>query len=398
MNLPTSDIDDFKKQMQSPNTGFTETRVVEDPQLKKVQKNLVLSYNADYTGCGFIRNIIPMTYLNSVFGKTRNFQTIVTPHMIFQPDVLEKTRSILFQRTMAPSSVDVIKHYKKLQQHYRFKMVYDIDDFIWDGPEEGETIPEYNFGKPGIDKDVQDAAIENMKMMDVVCVSTQFLGDYIASRGVDKDKIQVIHNTLPAYLWGDTRVPKRTEPIKKPTIVWSASPTHWHNDNKLAGDMDNAWKEWIINAVNADKINYIQMGGLPWFFESIKDKITVIDWVNSLHYPKTIKSLNADFGIAPLVPNYFNYSKSAIKYQEYCVAGIVGIGTVFDNGKPSPYDVSITTTSDSITVDEIDDLIFNKLSDPDVYNNIIDRQYQQIIDENWTTESAAYINKLTSIL
>jgi len=398
MNLPTSDIENFKKQMMSPNTELGANRSSNKEGLKKIQKTLVLSYNSDYTGCGFIRNIIPMTYMNSVFGKDRNFQTIISPHMIFQPDVLEKTRSIFFQRTMAPQSVDVIKHYKKLQKQYRFKMVYDIDDFIWDGDVDGEEIPEYNFGKISIDTEVQNAAIENMKMMDTVCVSTKFLGDYIASKGIDPDKIEIIHNTLPAYLWGTDKVAPKTEKIKKPRIMWSASPTHWHNEHKLAGDMDNAWREWIINAVNADKIEYIQMGGLPWFFESIKDKIQVIEWVDSLNYPGVVKSINADFGISPLVPNYFNYSKSAIKYQEYCVAGVLGIGTVFDNGKPSPYDVSITRVSDNITIDEIDDLIFNKLCDPVVYNDVITQQYQQVIDNAWTTESPAYINKITSLL
>lgn len=398
--LPTSDLETFKSQIKSPNTEFDNVRQQITPRVenkKNIKKHIVLAYNSDYTGCGHIRTIFPLNYINSVFGKNGQMNAIISPFMIFQPDILKHTRSILFQRTMGPNSINAIKHYKKMQKDYGFKMVYDIDDFIWDGPADGEEIPEYNFGKTNITKEVQDSCVENMKLMDTVCVSSHFLKDYIAKLGIDRQKIEVIHNTLPQYFWGNERKSHITEKIKKPRVLWSASPTHWNNESKLLGDMDNAWKDWIIKAVNEDRIEYIQMGGLPWFFEEIKDKIQIVDWVPSYHYHMAIKSLNADIGISPLVPNYFNYSKSAIKYQEYCVAGIVGIGTVFDNGNISPYDVSIVKAKDNITIDEIDTLI-DTLIEPEQYNKILDAQYQQVIDESWITESAGYINKITKIL
>lgn len=396
--IRTSDLDTFKKQLATPNIGFEgATQNVSNQHLSKLKKNLVISVISDYTGCGHIRNILPSTYLNAIFGKGMGMQIITTPMVITDPAILKRTRTVYFQRTMGPLTPGLIMHFKELQKQYRFKLVYDIDDFIWDGAADGEEIPDYNFGKRALTKDVQDSSIANMKMMDVVCVSTQFLKDYIASRGVDINKIVVVHNSLPSFLWGSGQRDKIIEPFKKPRVLWSASPTHWHDQAKLSGDMDNAWKDWVIKSVKEDKIEYIQMGGLPWFFEEIKDKIKVYPWVNSLHYPQTVKSINADFGIAPLVPNYFNYSKSAIKYQEYCVAGALGIGTVFTNGKPSPYDICATTAKDNITVEEIDSL-FDELNQPDVYNRVLAEQYQQVIDNHWITESSGYVNLMTKIL
>jgi hypothetical protein len=394
--LPTSDMETFKKQVSNPNVGFdkVEQKIVNQPQ--QVKKNLVLSYISDYTGCGHIRNILPTMYLNSVFGRGGDLQVITSPTMIFQPDILQKTRSVFFQRVMGPGSDDVIRHYKELQNKYQFKMIYDLDDFIWDGDDVGEEIPKYNFGKKSIDTVVQKSAIENMKMMDTVTVTTQFLKDYIASKGVDYNKIEIVHNSLPNFLWNSPRKAPITKRIEKPTVLWSASPTHWHDGDKLKGDMDNAWYEWVRKSVIDGKINYIQMGGCPWFFEDIKDKITVIDWVNSLHYPKTVMNLGADFGLSVLVPNYFNYSKSAIKYQEYCLSGILGIGTVFSNGKPSPYDISLVKAIDTITVEDIDKM-FNELCEPEVYNRLIDAQYKQVIDNHWITESKGFVDRLTSI-
>lgn len=392
MNVAMSNLDDFKKQLLNPNKGFN----VKPNTVNKIAKDIVISIVSDYTGCGHIRNILPSIYLNAIFSRN-GLRVINTPIPIYDQNILKRTRAIFFQRTMGPSSTDMISYFKEIQKQYKFKMIYDIDDFIWEGDDNGEEIPEYNFGKPGITKEVRLSSIENMKLMDTVCVSTQFLKEYLITRGIEEKNIKVLHNTLPGFLWGSDKKQHITDKIKKPKVLWSASPTHWHNEHKLKGDMENAWYDWIIKSVKEDKIDYVQMGGLPWFFEEIKDKITVYNWVDSLHYPQVVRSINADFGIAPLVPNYFNYSKSAIKYQEYCMVGTVGIGTVFTNGKPSPYDINITTAPDNITVDGIDKMI-DTLCDPENYNNILDLQYKQLIDNAWITESKEYINTITSLL
>lgn len=393
--LPTSTLEVFKDQLNNPNKEYKNI-YQKNTAVHGIKRNIVISLPSDSTGCGHIRNIFPLTYINAVFGKSGKFNLLTTPIMIFQDEILQRTRSIFFQRTMSPNQMPAVLRYKELQKKYKFKLVYDIDDFIWDGDADGETIPLYNFGKKTIGKDVQHSSIEIMKLMDTVCVSTKFLGDYIANKGIDKNKIKVIHNTVPQFFWGTNKRPHITERFEKPNVIWSASPTHWSNEKRLAGDMENNWQEWVIKSVMSNKINFIQMGGLPWFFESIKNKIKIIPWVNSFQYHLAVKNANPDFGIAPLVPNYFNYSKSAIKYQEYCVVGALGIGTYFTNGKPSPYDICQVKVPDTITVNEIDEL-FDKYCDPKHYNDVVDKQYQQMIDNHWYTESAGYINTLLEL-
>ena len=46
---------------------------------------------------------------------------------------------------MAPERLEIVRRYKTIQQKLKYRMVFDIDDFIWKGDEEGEYIPEYNF-------------------------------------------------------------------------------------------------------------------------------------------------------------------------------------------------------------------------------------------------------------
>jgi len=275
-------------------------------------------------------------------------------------------------------------------------MIYDIDDFIWKGSDEGEEIPEYNFGSGGITEEVRNSSIEIMNMMDVVCVSTDFLGEYIKNNGVTTE-IKTVHNAVPQYFWGPHRKRPITSKIDKPRVIYSGSPTHYSNQKRLKGDWENSWCEWVIKNVKDNKIDFCCMGGLPFFFEKIKNKIKIVDWVNSFQYALPIKDFRPDIGIAPLVPNYFNYSKSCIKYTEYCSIGALGIGTVFTNGKPSPYEVNIVKAPDTITVKEIDELV-DRYTEPDEYNKVIKEQYKQMDINSWWLESPGYVKMLADIL
>jgi len=394
--LPTSTFDVFKQQLETPNTPFDNLVQNNTGEKVKMQKNLVISYTSDSTGCGHIRNIFPMTYLNATFGKSGKFNLLSSPIMIYQHEILQRARSIFFQRTMAPQQLPAVQRYKQLQQKYRFKMVYDIDDFIWNGPDEGEHIPPYNFGGEKIGQDIRDSSVAIMKLMDTVCVSTKFLGEYVAKLGIDRDKIVVVPNAVPKYFWNRPNKKPITEKIKKPSVIYTGSPTHYHNGKKLPGDLGNAWNEWITKAVMMDKIDFTVMGGLPFMFEGIKDKIKIIPWVNSFQYHLPVMDTNANFSIGPLVPNYFNYSKSDIKSIEAYASGSLFIGTTFTNDKPSPYDNCFLTQPDNCTVDDIQSMI-DKYCEPENYNEILTSQYEYMVKGGRYLESTSYVNMLTKV-
>lgn len=363
-----------------------------------VKKNVLLSFVSDATGCGHIRNVFPMTYLNSVYGKSGDIIPIITPIFLWQHDILLRTKSIFFQRQMSPEQLDSVRKYKEYQKQYQYKMVWDIDDFIWGANEvQGGTIedgvPSYNFGWRGILPEVKAASVEIMKLMDLITVSTEYLKWYLQNVLGIKVPIKVVPNAIPKYFWGNKRKKSITKDIVKPKVVYTGSPTHYNNPEKLMGDFNNAWVDWVIKSVNQNKIDFVCMGGLPFFFESIKDKITVVDWVNSFQYHHTVKDINADFGIMPLVPNNFNYSKSDIKAIELYSCGVLCVGTTFTNGKPSPYDNNPLSLPDNCTVADIDRL-FDKYTKVDNYNKILTTQYSKMIKEHRYIEDAAYVKLL----
>jgi hypothetical protein len=363
-----------------------------------VKKSVLLSFVSDATGVGHIRNIFPVTYLNAVYGKNADIVPIITPIFIWQHDILLRTKAIYFQRQMSPEQLKAVQQYKELQKKYQYKMVWDIDDFIWGANEQqGGTvedgIPTYNFGWRGILPEIKDASIEIMKLMDLITVSTEYLRWYLINVKNIQVPIQVVPNAVPKFLWGNKRKKPITKDIVKPKIIYTGSPTHYNNQEKMAGDFDNAWKDWVIKAVNENKIEFVCMGGLPFFFECIKDKIKVMNWVNSFQYHHAVKDVNADFGIMPLVPNNFNYSKSDIKAIELYTCGVVCFGTTFINGKPSPYDNNPLSLPNNCSVGDIDRMI-EKYSKVENYNKILDTQYNKMVREHRYTEDPAYVKLL----
>jgi len=367
--------------------------------LHNIRKNIILANVSDATGCGHIRCILPFMYMNSVFGKDMSIAPCVTPAFIKQPDILARTRSMMFQRFMSPEHVKQVAIYKELQKQFKFKMVYDFDDLLWgknefQGGDKFHGIPSYNFASDRVSDEMKQSALEAMKLCDVVTTSTMYLKDYVTplTNGVP---VEFVQNTVPIYLWGRRERVMEPEDIKKPRVVFNESPTHYSNVKKMRGDLDNAWSEWIIKAVKNDEIELYILGGIPYFFEEIRSKVKIYDWLSALQYPYVMKMISPHFVISPLVPNEFNSSKSDIKKIEAEACGAIPIGTVFKN-RPSPYDDNFVKAPEDIDVAGIDEII-KKYCERDLFNATVQKGYRDLdINHRWT-ESQGFVNKMASI-
>jgi hypothetical protein len=299
---------------------------------------------------------------------------------------------------MNPMQYKHVCEYKNMQSKYGYKMIYDLDDFIWDGKNDGECIPDYNLASSKVGIELKETTLKMMELMDVVCVSTEFLKNYLVNVKKVKTPIVVVQNTVSKFFWfNQGKRPKIKNKIQKPRIIYTGSPSHYCNIRQLKGDWENAWCEYVIKNVKENKIEFLVMGGLPWFFEGIKNKIYKIDWMNSYQYHTPILKFKPDFGLSPLVNNYFNKSKSNLKFLEYSAVGAISIGTTFSNGDPSPYDDNIVKLQDNCSVKDIENVI-EQYSEPSNFNSVIEKQYQYLNQNNHWLESSGFVNKLSQIL
>lgn len=167
--LALSDFENQLKQNLDQNKGINPMvgpmqqnmgNVNPNTKMIKVQKNIVLSFPSDFTGCGHIRNIFPMSFLSNLYGKSGQLICMIAPFYIRQIDVLAKSRTLFFQRQMNQPQYEIVKNYKNIQKDLKFKMVWDMDDMIWgknewQGGSKKTGVPTYNFGHRNIDDGVR---------------------------------------------------------------------------------------------------------------------------------------------------------------------------------------------------------------------------------------------------
>lgn len=409
------DMKEFESQLKNINST-TKQELINETETKTltVTKNLVLAFPTDYSGCGHIRVVFPLNYVNSVFGRDGKLQISISSLNTFQPDHLARARTLFFQRYLSPKQVDILKQYKKLQPKYKYKMIWEIDDYLWGynetqkGGNIEDGVPSYNFGSQRITDEIKKASVEAMNLVDVVVVSTEFLKYYVKDVLKVTAEVIVMPNAVAQYLWGVFKKPDIKERLVKPRVIYTGSPTHYLNPIKdkntdkfifepKLGDWNNAWKDWVIKSVKEDKIDFIVLGGLPWFFDEIKDKITVHNFIDSYRYHTLVKMQVADIGIMPLVPNNFNRGKSDIKAIEHYADGVPCIGSVFEGEWKGPYENNPLTLPTNCTVEDIDKL-FNELCEPEMYNRIKNEQYKKLYTEGRWIESAEYVNKWTRLI
>ena len=335
----------------------------------------------DNSGCSFIRLRWNALYLQSF--QDTNVIPIVSNIPIMYSEILWRTKAIIWQR---PVDVTMVKNLKLVQPKFGFKMVAEFDDDIWD------KIPEYNTCNVKVEHN-KKCLTETLPFFDTVMVSTDYLKHNMEKTFFISNVITV-ENVVPKFLYNIHRS-RLTADLTKPHILWAGANQHFRNPVSytvnnpgmcgLKGDWSDEWIDFILENVKQDKIEFTVMGGkIPYFFEEIKEKITLIPWVDTNTFPRTYMSINPDFVIAPLAENEFNKCKSNIAYIQACAIGAVFIGSKF---KDSPYENIITDLKD-----------FWKYTNKGIYNNIVEYQDKFMIQSGSYLESSKHLNKFLSVM
>jgi len=136
-----------------------------------------------------------------------------------------------------------------------------------------------------------------------VITTTQYLADHY--RKYNKN-IHVIPNCIDFDLW-DKAQPKPHDKIR---VGWTGGCTH-EGDLKMVKDV-----LYFILDKHKDVEVWINSGPPP-AWEPHERLVLDSTWSTIDKYPQYLKGLAYDIGIAPLRDNYFNRSKSNLRYLEY---------------------------------------------------------------------------------
>ena len=368
-------------------------------------KNLVLFYLADNSGCSHVRCRFFADYINA---NDFGVKAVILPVFTLDPIILSKTRAIIWQKPATYQHLSIIQKYKGFQRKFGFKMIYEIDDLFFQSPIRGECLPPYNMSyvrrkEANLDEEIEDALHQIIPLFDVVMCSTDYLKKAVIQK-YNFDNVVTVKNTVPRFLWSCDKKKPITEDIKRPVVLYSGASGHYRNpkDQKDQGDFGDwncAFRDWVIKNVMEDKIDFKIMGDFPWFFQPIAPKIQFIPWTNSYNYPRRCWSTKSDFQIAPLAENEFNMSKSALRFYESSIAGMGFFGSVFDTSSDSPYEEIFPDCKikNSATVEELDEK-FWKMCKKENYNELIEWQYENLNKSGLILESTDSMNRLLSVI
>lgn len=352
------------------NDELTIERYTANTKVEIADKPLIIGYLRDYGGCGHFRMIYPMNMINSKFSHTGKINCTLFPTMMYQDNVIPHVRSFVFQRPIGEDQIYKINAYKKYQKDYQYKMIGELDDYIFE-------YPEYH---PGYEhntiKQLRTLYV-NLSKMDEITVSTDNLKNELIELGLT-NKITVIKNYLPKHLYETDVKRYRLQEIKKPKIAFTGSNFHYNNEKKLEGDFNDNIKEFILD--NNETYDFLFFGDYPYFVKDLVDegKITIVPFTNPVEYAANLRKYRIDFVIAPLAENVFNSCKSDLRYLESAAIGALFIGSKFTGKLTSPYQRNKITFTKNTTKEQLKELIETYSNNLELFNKELDQQYQDI--------------------
>ena len=290
-----------------------------DP-LEPPEKSLprVVSYYADYSGCGFWRMIWPEHVLNAYQQVVIAGQTT----MVLDPKYYEGIQCVRVQRQATPNQLKFLEHLKKISQELGFRIIYEVDDIVF-----REDIPVYNKFKVAFDADdVRESSQAIMELCDEMTVTCPFMREYYKGKTSQKN-ITAIPNYPPKFWLGHFYDEQKVRDIfrqykTRPRILYAGSGAHFDVDNRVKQRDDfHHVSDAIIKSRN--QFQWVFVGAFPKAVQPYiqSGQMEFHPWKPLYDYPGFMRSLNISMAVAPLEVSNFNNAKSDIKWVEACAMG-----------------------------------------------------------------------------
>lgn len=267
-------------------------------------KDLKLWYSSsDGTGCGYYRSMLPSEYMKKYF-----------PNVFFasgfpQNHPERDSHDVYFVQRI---NHDFFLEWIPFMKSKGKKIIYDIDDNLWDIPASNLA---HKFYPP---KELRRVS-KIIGLCDGVVTSTIPLKGHLEQFN---DNVHVIQNMIP-----DVFEPKNN-PDAPIHLGWAGSYTH-------NGDFTNYLVRYIESLVKEKKIEkFTCFGFTPQYFKHIANSE---GWAESTEYLNKLHGLSYDIGVIVTDDNFFNKCKSNIKYLEYSSIGCASVAH-----SAYPYETTMT--------------------------------------------------------
>jgi glycosyltransferase involved in cell wall biosynthesis len=221
--------------------------------------------------------------------------------------------TIFVQRLHSWDSFYVLERLRKAGK----RIVYDIDDDLF-------SIPADNPASKAIGRNEQMAAVECMKLADVVTTTTTTLQGRLESL-IGRTPMVVPNSLDPDGGWLPT--PMTGSPDLWKRIFWQGSNTHAEDWNECFDAVNHVMQK-------REDVRVVILGYLPPVIQAVanephwKGRIEYLEPMEPESYFQIIKHVRAEVGLAPLQSNWFNLAKSPIKWLENALIGMPTVASL----------------------------------------------------------------------
>ena len=278
------------------------------------KKKKIYFISPDSGALGYYRSTMPAYYLHQ-----SGLAETAVDFGRFQKEFVDWADVIVVQRVLG-NAVKHMIHYCHMKDK---KVVYDLDDNIWNFPDS----PEY---KGGNAKELPGQTNDVISMCDGVTVSTQAIADSIHAN-VKDIPVFVLPNCLDFSQW------KRLEVRQEHFLVgWAGGHYHVQDLEMIVPGLEKVIKQ-------NENVTLVFLGCCP--MKLLMDNpggVFLQEFVNVKLFVKTMSVMRFDIGLAPLFPTEFSKSRSTLRLLQYSALQIPSVvslwgeyGKMVEEGFPS---------------------------------------------------------------
>ncbi|WP_454061345.1 glycosyltransferase [Candidatus Nitrospira salsa] len=193
----------------------------------------------------------------------------------------------------------------KMARHKGTRVVHDIDDLIWNVPDDNPNASLERIRSPKLR--------EFLPLVDCVTVATDPIKNFLSTWGIESF---VLPNCLFPQDWAGLSTQSRGG--RRPRVGW-AGQTRVHM-------ADLALLNAVIEALG-DEVEWVFLGDAPECMKNSRIPNQVYPMAAIEDYPQALANLHLDVALAPLELNEFNEAKSDIRILQYGILGYPVIAT-----------------------------------------------------------------------
>lgn len=236
---------------------------------------------------------------------------------------------VIFQRFGSPVHLTILEHCKALGK----RVVFETDDDLLNLPPTNSNFPFFN--RPDVRQTLETLIVE----ADRVTVSTARLQAEMAPLN---PAVTLLPNVLPDPLFPEIADVPACQRGHRVVIGYAGTATHQADLEPILPALER------LLVTYPDQVSLVFMGCLPSRFADHPSVTLVPETPDYESFIAALRQSGIHVGLAPLLDNALNRSKSAIKWMEYSACGIVSVCS-----KLGPYAEAIADGVDGILLDDL---------------------------------------------